>query len=219
MKKIRIIGDVHGKYEQYFNIVHNATYSVQLGDCGFHYEPLNALDASKHKIFFGNHDSRDAKLTEHFLGHYGLYTLNKITFFYVSGGYSIDRQYRLNYQAQTGIKVWWEDEELSYADMKKAFKWYRDVQPQLMITHEAPTVVMEKIQNLNILKNYGYPDGWKSNTQELLQQMYEEYQPRVWCHGHMHKYVKNQIDKTLFVSLHELGYCDINENLEVTGIK
>lgn len=217
-KTIRICGDIHGKYDQYFNIVHNSEYSVQLGDCGFHYEPLNILDSSKHKFFFGNHDSRDAKVTEHFLGYYGFTELNGVAFFYVSGGHSIDRAYRLTHEHQTGQKIWWEDEELSYADMQKVYKWYKDVQPQLVITHEAPTVCMEKIQNPNILKEFGYPDGWKSNTQQLLQQLYEEYQPQVWVHGHMHHAARNQIDRTLFISLQELGYVDVDEEFNVSGL-
>ena len=94
-----------------------------------------------------------------------------------------------------------------------------DVQPQLVITHEAPTVVMEKIANPQILKGFGFPEGWKSNTQQLLQQMYEVYQPQIWVHGHIHVGRRNQIDNTLFISLQELGYVDIDSDLNVSGLK
>ena len=70
-------------------------------------------------------------------------------------------------------------------------------------------------QEIQFLKDWGFPEDWRSSTQELLQNMYEVWQPKLWIHGHMHKAAKNQLGKTLFISLDELGYVDVNEDLEV----
>ena len=77
MKKkdhLRIIGDVHGwidkkyphKYSykhstSYLDITKGCEYSIQLGDMGFNYKPLQKLKPRGHHIFFpGNHDNYDS---------------------------------------------------------------------------------------------------------------------------------------------------------------
>ena len=41
--KVRIIGDVHGKYEEYLLLLSAADYSVQIGDMGFSYNQIGFL--------------------------------------------------------------------------------------------------------------------------------------------------------------------------------
>ena len=58
--KLLIIGDVHGKFGQYEDIIENYSgRSIQVGDFGFklpHEWHLENVNPFMHKINFGNHD-------------------------------------------------------------------------------------------------------------------------------------------------------------------
>lgn len=59
-----IVGDVHGHYADYLETIELASYSLQLGDLGFNYEPLvksGKWDPNKHKFLPGNHDNYSIK--------------------------------------------------------------------------------------------------------------------------------------------------------------
>lgn len=95
---IRIVGDVHGKWESYHNVIRaqkNDIYSIQLGDMGFDYHHLSLVDATKHKILAGNHDAYDKMNTAHWLGDF--IELNNVQFFFVRGAKSIDKNFRISY--------------------------------------------------------------------------------------------------------------------------
>lgn len=116
MTYLRIIGDVHGNMDAYIEIASQSQYSIQLGDMGFSYEKLHELDPAFHKVLGGNHDNyqiengKFVKQTPHFLGDYGVYEIPKLPkFFFVRGGYSIDRTRRREFTD------WWVDEQLTYA--------------------------------------------------------------------------------------------------------
>jgi hypothetical protein len=50
---ITIIGDVHGKYKRYHEIIREKDhhpYTIQLGDFGFDYGTVFNVDDQKHKI-------------------------------------------------------------------------------------------------------------------------------------------------------------------------
>jgi hypothetical protein len=55
---LRIIGDVHGYYQEYYKVVSMMPYSFQLGDMGMDYTELNEaeLDPFRHVFISGNHD-------------------------------------------------------------------------------------------------------------------------------------------------------------------
>ena len=55
--KVRIIGDVHGKYGEYLHLTDDAEYSIQLGDMGFSYNHMKELNPLNHTFFGGNHDN------------------------------------------------------------------------------------------------------------------------------------------------------------------
>lgn len=44
---VTLIGDVHGKFDQYYNIVKNKEYSIQLGDFGFTKDWLFIINSYK----------------------------------------------------------------------------------------------------------------------------------------------------------------------------
>ena len=57
MSIVRIVGDVHGKFDGYINLIKDCEYSLQVGDMGFNYEQLSALNPSKHQFMGGNQDN------------------------------------------------------------------------------------------------------------------------------------------------------------------
>ena len=76
---ITVVGDIHGKFDQYYNIVKDKEYSICLGDFGFsdswqklHY---SGLDSDKHKICKGNHDQYEFE-SPYDLGNFGQITLD-----------------------------------------------------------------------------------------------------------------------------------------------
>ena len=50
MNTLRLIGDVHGKYDAYLDLIKEADYSIQLGDLGLDYFFLSQVDYKKHKL-------------------------------------------------------------------------------------------------------------------------------------------------------------------------
>lgn len=221
MKQIRIIGDSHGQDKKYLECAKQSEYSICVGDVGFDYSFLDKLDFTKHIFIPGNHDNYD-KLPdcEHALEGWGTYELNKIPFFFIRGGFSIDWKYRMKHEMSTGQKIWWEDEQLSIPRLQNAVAVYEDVKPDLMITHECPTEVAKRIGNPDILRDYGYnPKTFTTNTQECLQACFLEHQPKLWIFGHFHNNIDLTVNNTRFICLNMIPrykyFIDINENLEI----
>src|SRR5579863_5210382 len=98
------IGDVHGKYSQYLDLIKPLNATVQVGDMGFSYEHMDSLDPKTHKFFGGNHDNYDViDKCPNCLGDYGMDHLNGVPFFFCRGAFSIDQEYRRN----TKPVSWW----------------------------------------------------------------------------------------------------------------
>lgn len=195
MGEITLIGDVHGKYDSYCKIVRQKErhpFTVQLGDFGFKYSTLNNLDPSCHKILGGNHDNYDVvQNCPHYLGDFGLYELNGVSFFYYRGAYSIDRQYRT-----IGID-WWDKEQLRIEDFQKAREVYRQAKPDVVLTHDCPQEVAMQI----------LPPGsqlYENLTGWALNELFSIHQPKIWRFGHYHRSWKMNINGTEFKCLDEL---------------
>jgi predicted phosphohydrolase len=218
MSKIRVIGDVHGKIPQYLKTITDSEFSLQLGDFAFDYRFLGNIDDTKHVFFPGNHDNYDKCFAyPHCIGDYGYENLNGIDFYFVRGGFSIDKEYRERHYAFTGQKSWWSNEELSQKDMYACLNHYSSIKPELVITHECPRSISNQIGNPDILLNFGFdPDTFTTNTSELLEAMYRQHQPKLWIFGHYHRRKEIQEEYTKFICLPELGYCDIDKNLRVS---
>ena len=192
---ITLIGDVHGKYEHYHKIVRQTErhpYTLQIGDFGFKYDTLKNVDSTRHLILPGNHDHYDTCYNHpHFLGDYGYTSLNRIDFFYYRGAYSIDRQYRT-----IGID-WWENEQVNIDQFMKARELYRDIKPEVMITHDCP-------QDIALQMLEPGQRVYENITSWALQELYNIHQPKLWFYGHWHRSVKIQHGNTQFVCLNEL---------------
>jgi predicted phosphodiesterase len=196
MKKITVIGDVHGKYAHYHKIIRQTeqhTYTIQLGDFGFKYDTLKNVDHTKHIIIGGNHDNYDICWNyPHFLTDYGyMNNFNGIDFFYYRGAYSIDRNYRT-----VGIN-WWENEQVSIEQFMQARELYREIKPDIVITHDAPMEIVP----------YLLPPGsriYENNTNWALNELFNIHQPKIWRFGHYHKSWRMTINGTDFKCLDEL---------------
>ena len=217
MKTLRLIADVHSKQKEHLKVIGGSEYSISLGDVGFDYSYLDKVDSDKHKFFCGNHDNYDSKQNyPHWLGDYGVFELNSIKGFFIGGAFSIDWQYRTKSELRTGEKTFWTNEQLSIPELRKAVDLYKEVKPDFMLSHTCPTEIAKKIGNPDILRDFGYdPDTFTTNTQEALQECFEYHRPNLWVFGHMHLNINTIIKKTRFICRKELGYTDINENLEV----
>ncbi len=236
----RIIGDVHGKLDEYAHLASEAEYSLQVGDMGFDYRYITRIvDSDRHKAIGGNHDNytkyacvcnpldtflqgpgnEDCTLcqgkgytykdqSKHFLGDYGIHEVpgfGKI--FFVRGAWSIDWKHR------TPGMSWWEDEEIPYGTMQKALAAYEKEKPDFMVTHTIPTMIIPDVPFERI---FG-PTIHSSRTEELLQQMYDIHQPKMWLFGHWHvnweqtlPHVKTR-NETTFICLDELCCKDFPE--------
>jgi predicted phosphodiesterase len=213
---LRIIGDVHGKYEQYFAIAKNSEYSVQIGDFGFHREwvKLNysGLSTDKHKVIAGNHDDYDiAPSYGNYLGNYGEYTLNGVKFFFVRGGLSIDRCNRLLTQFSTREKTYWSQEELNLVEMMDCLRVYQETKPDIVLTH-VPCSTFSKVMSPDdsILQRYRFHLGFKENHQLLGDEMLKLHEPKIWISGHFHQSYCWKNGRTTFIGLDELEYVDLN---------
>jgi predicted phosphodiesterase len=196
MKKITVIGDLHGKYAHYHKIIRQTeqhTYTIQLGDFGFKYDTLKNVDHTKHIIIGGNHDNYDICWNyPHFLTDYGyMNNFNGIDFFYYRGAYSIDRNYRT-----VGIN-WWENEQVNIEGFMKARELYREIKPDIFLAHDCPDFMVPQYIGPHA-KRYENITGW------ALGELYKIHQPKLFIHGHYHVSKTTQYGDTKFVCLNEL---------------
>lgn len=212
IKNIRIIGDVHGKYQEYLNLIKNVDLSIQVGDLGFYYDFLNEVDSNKHIVILGNHDNYDEskRFPKHLLSAYGWIEFNEFKFFYVRGAFSIDwklrEQKRIN---QEWPRTWWQNEELSQAELNDALYWYEKHRPDFVITHEAPRSVIHNITDGRVLIKFGYdPLTFTTRTSDTLEKMFKIHQPKTWVFGHYHRSASFKVGNTNFQCLAELEYKD-----------
>lgn len=199
MNKInfRLIGDVHGKYEQYHRLLRKARYTIQVGDFGFKYETLSAVDAKQHRILTGNHDNYDDMGNlPHFLGDYGVHHIMGFgNIFFIRGGLSIDRDIRTE-----GVN-WWQKEELGMAECYGALTEYQRTKPNFVVSHACPQSIVPHV----IISSRIIP----SRTNQLLEQMFILHQPSRWVFGHFHKSWTETVNGTQFTCLDELECLDI----------
>lgn len=193
---ITLLGDVHGKYRRMHEVIREKDkheYIVALGDVGFSFETLDNVDPKKFVIVGGNHDNYSKIVNvPHYLGDYGyVNNFNGIDFFFFRGAYSIDRQYRT-----IGID-WWEQEQLKIEDFMKARELYRQIKPDVVLTHDCP----------QSLYSYLLPPGakiYENITSWALEELFNIHQPKFWRFGHFHNSWRKVVNGTDFRCLNEL---------------
>lgn len=207
--KLVCIGDVHGKthiYQKMLRQKYQGVRSVQLGDMGIGFKGVGLHEMEmNHRWFRGNHDwPEKCRANTNYLGDFGGEPDTGL--FWVAGAQSIDRQFRIE-----GV-TWWPDEEMSYDELGRVFDLYRQVKPRVMLSHETPNKAGEVLLR-DLMGGYFFAKAGciRSRTAQALQNMLDEHQPEIWCHGHYH------VDKeytvpgyaTKFVCIAELGTYEV----------
>jgi len=182
-----MVGDVHGKWDQFKSIAEKATMPVfQVGDFGFGLRNRKPNIKGDWRFIRGNHDDPSlAKKDSHYAGDFGVW--NGV--FFVSGAASIDVG-----QRTTGVD-WWPDEQLNYTQMQEAYNLYVRFKPKIVITHDCPDHFKSHFMTYVIKR---------SSTGVLLNALYEFHEPELWVFGHHHKSQQTRFGKTMFVGLREL---------------
>lgn len=186
---LTLIGDVHGHFKAYESICEKHDRTLQVGDFGIGFgEPPDCGD--RHLFIRGNHDHpQHAREHPRYLGDYGYLKEDKL--FYLSGAFSIDRQWR------TPGYDWWFDEELSEKELQLALWLYWEAKPEVVVTHMLPHRIQQRI--------FHFKPAYPCRTSLTLDAMWKYHQPRIWVCGHYHKAVDHAIGATRFVVLPELG--------------
>ena len=215
---LRLISDVHGKTSEYIQLASAVDYSIQLGDMG-RYDFVEKLDPNRHKFFAGNHDNYDIiDKIPHNMGRYGIFELNGVRGFFIRGAHSVDKNYRLRDWVYLGHKSWWEEEELTYKELCHAIDMYKSIKPDLMLTHTFPDSWCKKFGSNKILNYFGYTkENYRTVTCCALDACFEYHKPKLWHGAHFHFNKDKVWHTTRFICRRELGYTDLDENLNVIG--
>lgn len=208
MSKITLIGDAHGKVNALTQLYATLeTSSIQLGDMGCGFRDIPEF-SEQHKFIRGNHDDPAiAKAHPNYLWDYGY--LHEYGIFYIGGAYSVDFEYRQFMMSQGGKPVWWADEELSSSELYRVISYYEEVQPHIVISHEAPQSAGVELLKITEQRAYKY-SSTQSRTARAMQSMLEIHAPKLWVFGHYHMSNQFSLDKTKFVCLNELKTIEID---------
>lgn len=225
MTMTRIIGDIHGKFNEYDTFVLNLRgmrhrgeapeRSVQVGDFGigfytpYWHESVREWQRNNptQRFIRGNHD--DPAMCETMPGYIPDGTVEKDVM-YVGGAYSIDHALRTE-----GVD-WWRGEELTISQLHTLIDVYCEVKPRVMITHDCPTQVA---WDMFLSKGDSLTGSVqiKSRTAEALQAMFDAHKPDFHFFGHWHYTRDLTLHGTRFVCLGELDYVDVDlTNSETT---
>lgn len=128
-----------------------------------------------------------------------IYTINSKTFFTFGGGYSIDKERRLNYEKAYNRKVWWEEEFPTKQEIDNAYKNLEKYNWKVnyIITHSAPTNVLPMVSEFFISSLKADIDIVNSTLEDIRQKAEFDH----WYFGHYHG--NKDFDK--FTLLYELS--------------
>src|SRR5574338_221657 len=171
---MHFIGDVHGNFRAYQDLIDHLDCSIQVGDMGIGFE--NHLYPyewnSNHKFIRGNHANPDAcRKHPNYLGDFGF--MYEQSIFYISGAWSID------YQHRTLGCDFWKDEELSYYDFSKIFDVIYQYKPRVIVSHDCPNTMRKEL--------FGFDKFVDTKTGMALDTLFEIWQPVWWIFGHYHR--------------------------------
>lgn len=199
--KLRLIGDIHGQYDNHLELAGGADYSIQIGDYGFRYNWLHKLDLAKHRFFGGNHDNYDEiNKSPYCLGDFGLVTHIpelKEKMFFVRGAWSIDYKYR------TPNLDWWADEEMSQSRCQEAIEAYAEAKPDILLSHEGPFHLLSALGlDPAFAVRMGFSESFiKTKTNLMLDAMFMRHRPKLYVFGHYHKDFDYEHEGTRYVCI------------------
>ena len=205
MTEIMIIGDVHGKWDDYARLLemNMPERSIQIGDFGLGFprqeestrivESAMETHGRDNKFFRGNHDNPVACWASRFCMD-DVHVEEDIGLMSVAGAFSIDFAHRTE-----GVS-WWREEELSIAKFNEALDLYEKTKPKIMLSHDGPEEVIAAMFPWYVRDT---PYG-KNRTRHALEEMRRIHKPEVWAFGHWHESIEIVMDGTRFVCLAEL---------------
>jgi len=214
---LKFIGDVHGHFQLYKSLLDD-TPSFQVGDMGIGFDPILNLEMSaQHRFIRGNHDDPEmCRVHPNYAGEFGYD--DKYGLFFLSGAWSIDKDFRIAYQKQTGKAIWWAQEELSEEQLIEAEKLYISCKPKVVVTHDCPEsinnlllspgLVYDKEQKRMVRENANY---FRTRTGMFLERLFQLHQPNYWLFGHYHQSWKRELVGTKFICLNELEVYEMAE--------
>lgn len=192
-----LIGDCHGLIGQYRNIVEHlegeGIHSILLGELGFKKEHdwfLNSSLSKHNKILFGNHDYFPYLNNPYSLGRFS--EIPRYKMFAIAGGYSIDKQWRLE------GRDWFREEEMTCTEEEACFKAYSRCKPEIVISHDGPNTIINEMFNYS----YRFPNGERTN--KFLDYLLQTHRPKLWVFAHHHKSKDKTLENTRFICLNEL---------------
>lgn len=200
--RITLIGDVHGKTDQYQKMLrqkYEGQRTIQIGDMGIGFSGTPGLHKSimgdNHKWIRGNHDDpAKCRASVGYLGDFGYLSDDEL--FYIAGAFSIDRIWRV-----PGVS-WWPDEELSYEELDKALDLYIQKKPRYVVSHEAPSSVATWLLTM-VAPGFRPEKIVQTRTGQAMERMLDYHKPEKWIFGHYH------IDKTF--SFYGTEFTCVNE--------
>jgi hypothetical protein len=207
-----LVGDIHGEVKSYVKLLerYKGEPSVQLGDFGFGFSGDKTLPELPEGSWFirGNHDNPEvARQSKHYLGDYGFREIDGHRVFFLSGAFSVDQRWRVE-----GV-TWWRDEEMSLPELEEAIERYAQCKPDIMLSHDGPSVALNAIMS----KTTVHKDRYPSRTGQALDAMLAAHQPKQWFFGHWHVRFREEINGTEFRCLPELGWCQIHGDFSKRG--
>lgn len=222
---LRVIGDVHGRYEPYIQACHLAERSVQVGDLMRDYAEHDVYQNSGlipeyHQFFSGNHDNMDAiENCPHNLGDFGYFDILDVgRVFWVRGAFSLDWRNRSEVPRQVmidgnlitlGRDIWKEREQLTQREGREAMALYEKVKPDILLSHECPYFFLSEVTNPEVTKRFGYDEPLiRTTTNMLLDSMYDLHRPKYHLFGHYHHWKSKKVDGTTLVCIPIMGAVD-----------
>lgn len=204
-----LIGDVHGLFYDYKQLIESYgwTETIQLGDFGIGFPDTQNVKLEifgSHRFIRGNHDNPEVCVNHsNYLGDYGCLNGsynggNCSKLFYMSGAWSIDYRWR------TPGLDWWPGEQLVQADINNAIKLYKKEFPNIVISHDCPTMILEKFHPRMVIP---------TRTSQAFDEMLLFHKPQFWIFAHHHISWRQKISGTWFICLDELEYLDIGQKI------
>lgn len=188
--KIYLCGDTHCN-RTLCKIAHRDIkdgYLIGLGDHGegFGDSPIESNSLPHLLRIAGNHsDPEKIKQYTGYLGRFGYLEWSfrndsePLKIFYISGAWSIDYEYR------TPMINWWPNEELSQSEMDECEELYRQIKPDIVLSHDAPSFLFSDLIR-TIKKPLFGTEQRITRTGEFLQKLFRIHAPSQWFHGHWH---------------------------------
>lgn len=200
------IGDAHGMFDRYENIIRSVKNTIQVGDMGVGFripiQPnVQLMEEQGARWIRGNHDAPHVcRDNPHWIEDGTTEVTDAGTkMMFVGGAWSIDFMMR-----QKNVN-WWEDEECSYAEFQRFIDQYMQFKPDVMVTHDAPESVIK-----HLFLNGTHKPRYRSLTGSALDAMFEMYRPKLWVFGHWHVSVDSVVHGTRFRCVAELETFEVD---------